>query len=416
MASSSRSKKAKTTNPLDLSRLLKDDDQKQKFLANFIQRPVLTPKYGSLADFESLGCNFPSLIRAQGLHVLVEDHGTYCPDLIRAFYCNLDVKNNVLHSWVKGKTITMTIPELAECLSIPCLGAELGGRQACPWEGFHKREFYFSLCRFSEAEISRKRTRSSDRETLGVGNLTIDYRLLHYFLVYVIYQKGGNYGQLQELDLKMMYGCVNMESINWAFVIMYHMLNVTRTNSPLPYAFQITRILKKFHVDFSIELPVQLNDKDNKIDQKILGKMQIYVTPDGTLRHKDSSIDAEDPINEPVIQEPAPHAPEITQPAADAAFQTIMDELLHIRQDVNSGLAHMNRLDARLASFETRVNSGFEGLNTLLTTGLESMDYRFDQLAFQQDDLTHDLQTISVRLDLMDASGSNDGGDGGNGG
>ncbi|KAF1880930.1 hypothetical protein Lal_00022960 [Lupinus albus] len=73
MGSSSRSKRVRNTNPLDLSRLLKDDEQQKRFLNHYIERPLMTPKYGSLAAFEEQGCHFPSLIRAQGLHVFVED-------------------------------------------------------------------------------------------------------------------------------------------------------------------------------------------------------------------------------------------------------------------------------------------------------------------------------------------------------
>lgn len=372
MASSSnpKSKKTKTPNPLDLSRLLKNDAQKQEFLANYNQRPLMTPKYGSLAEFEALGCTFPSLIRAQGLHVFVEDHGAYCPDLIRAFYCNLEVKDNVLHSWVKGQSITLTLPELAKCLSIPCVGADLGGRQDCPWADFNKRDFYFSLCRFTEAEISRKRQRSTaasatTRDTLGVGNLTVEYRLLHYFLVYIIYQKGSNYSQVQELDLQMLYGLVNMESINWAFVILYHMLNAKRTSSPLPYAFAITRILKKFKVDFSIELPVHITDKENKIDQASLGKMQIYVAQDGTLRHKDRQL----ADNEPAQQDPI----DPQNVGVPPHFQLIMDELASQRAYMSSRMdtidARLDIVDSHLAAFDTRMasmDSHFDEITSLL--------------------------------------------------
>ncbi|KAF1864768.1 hypothetical protein Lal_00039940 [Lupinus albus] len=99
MAPSSRSKRARNTNPLDLSRLLKDDEQQ------------------------------------------------------------------------KGKHFALTLTEFGECLSLPSTGVMLGSFIECPWSGFNKREFYFSHCRFFEAEISRKRSGSaagSSRETLGL--------------------------------------------------------------------------------------------------------------------------------------------------------------------------------------------------------------------------------------------------------
>ncbi|KAF1881597.1 hypothetical protein Lal_00039813 [Lupinus albus] len=158
MVPSSRSKRARNTNHLDLSCLLKDDEQQKRLLNHYIERPL---------------------------------------------------ENETLYSCVKGKHIALTLTEFGECLSLPSTGAILGSFIECPWSGFNKREFYFSLCHFSEAEISRKRSRSaagSSRETLGVGNLTVENRLLHYFMEYVIFQKGSNYSQVNDFDFNSYMG------------------------------------------------------------------------------------------------------------------------------------------------------------------------------------------------------------------
>ncbi|KAF1883325.1 hypothetical protein Lal_00015118 [Lupinus albus] len=311
MAPPSRSKRAQNTNPLDLSRLLKDDEQQKRFLNHYIERPIMTPKYGSLAAFKEQDCHFPSLIRAQGLHVFVEDKTSFYIELIRVFYCNLKLENETLYSYVKGKHIALTLTEFGECLSLPSTSAMLGSFIECPWSGFNKREFYFSLCRFSEAEISRKRSRSaagSSRETLGVGNLTIDNHLLHYFLEYVIFQKGSNYSQVNDFELQILYGILNMESINWSFVIFQLMINKTTKSGPLPYAFAITRILQKFNVDFTVELETPFSIKEHRIDLKSLGKMQIVEAPDSSLRHKDQQVEDDAPLEVPA--QPAPPAPQ----------------------------------------------------------------------------------------------------------
>ncbi|KAF1896252.1 hypothetical protein Lal_00018531 [Lupinus albus] len=149
MAPSSRSNRARNTNPLDPSRLLKDDEQQKWFLNHYIERPVMTPKYGSLAAFEEQGCHFPSLIRAQGLHVFVEDKTPFYIELIRVFYCNLKLKTKLYTPMSKANKLSLHILNLAN------------------------------------AEISWKRSRSaagSSRETLGVGNFIVENHLLHYFL------------------------------------------------------------------------------------------------------------------------------------------------------------------------------------------------------------------------------------------
>lgn len=382
MSSSSRSKKSITTNPLDLTHLLKDDSQKQRFIHRFLERPILTPKYGLLSVFEKHGCSFPSLIRDQALHVFVEDKANYYPELIRAFYCNLEVKDNVLYSWVKGKTIVMKLREFALCLNLPSAGAELGPLLPCPWADFVKKDFYYSLCRFSEEEIRRKRQRSassSNRDSFGTGNLTVDNRLLHYFLVYIIYQKSFNHATVTELDLEMMYGFIHNESVNWASVIMHSMLSHTTLTGALPYAFAVTRILKHFKVDLSNEFKVGVTITDNQIDLLSLGRMQINLCDDGVLRWHDEVAQVEE---EPV----AP--PAAAQGVGDAPTMLMfMNELRNLRQDMNTG---------------------FENINSRLLTGLESIDYRFDQLVLNQDALIQDVQALSVQIDLLDSSDSPD--------
>lgn len=388
MASSSRSKKPGIKNPLDLSRLLQNETQRTRFIHRYLERPVMTPKYGSLSAFEDVGCTFPELIRVQALHVFVENKAYFYPELIRVFYCNLEIKDGVLHSWVKGKAIILNLQEFAMCLNLPSVGAELGPLLQCPWKDFNKMDFYFSLCRFSEAEIRRKRQRtasSSQRETLGVGNMTVEYRLLHYFLVYIIYQKSSNYAQVAEFDLELLYGLVHKDSINWAFLIMYHMSSQTSKTGALPYAFAITRILKHFNVDLSNEIKVGVTVKDNQIDLTSLGRMQIRVSADGILRWTDEE--------EPVVQENV------------ADDQAVGDQVVG---DASS----LNMIMAEIRSMRQAMNSGFESLNSRLLTGLESIDYRFDQMALQHEEIIQDMQALSVRLDLMDASDSHDGGAG----
>ncbi|KAF1895944.1 hypothetical protein Lal_00033894 [Lupinus albus] len=336
MAPSSRSKRARNTNPLNLSRLLKDDEQQKRFLNHYIERPVMTPKYGSLTTFEEQGCHFPSLIRAQGLHVFIEDKTPFYIELIRVFYCNLKLENETMYSYVKGKHITLTLTEFGECLSLPSTGAMLGSFIECPWSGFNKREFYFSLCRFSEAEISRKRSRSaasSSHETLGVGNLTVENRLLHYFL-----------------------------DINWSFVIFQLMINQTTKSGPLSHAFAITRIQQKFIVDFTIELETLFSIKEHRIDLTSLGKMQIVEAPDGSLRHKDQQVEDDAPLEAPA--QPAPPAPQDLGNSLD--YQSIMDELAGQRAELVNMRAYMttrmDHIDSRLDSMDSR----FDEITSLL--------------------------------------------------
>ncbi|KAF1892943.1 hypothetical protein Lal_00048542 [Lupinus albus] len=278
MAPSYRSKRARNTNPLDLSRLLKDDEQQKRFLNHYIERPVMTPKYGSFAAFEEQGCHFPSLIWAQGLHVFVED-----------------------------KTPS-------------------------------------TLSLFESAA-------GSSRETLGVDNLIVENRLLHYFLEYVIFEKGSKYSQVNDFELQLLYGILNMESINWSFIIFQLMINQTTKFGLLAYAFAITRILQKFNVDFTIELETPFSIKEHRIDLTSLGKMQIVEAPDGSLRHKDHQVEDDAPLEAPA--QPAPPAPQDL--GNSPYYQSIMDELAGQREKLVNMCSYM-------------------------TTRMDHMDSRFDEI------------------------------------
>ncbi|KAF1859034.1 hypothetical protein Lal_00000858 [Lupinus albus] len=225
----------------------------------------MTPKYGSLAAFEEPGCHFPYLIRAQGLH---KTKTLFYIELIRVFYCNLKLENETLYSYVKGKHIALTLTEFGECLSLPSTGAMLGSFIECPWRGFNKRDFYFSLCRFSEAEISRKRSR------FAVGSLA--KLLVRKSPIALLSGKGSNYSQVNDFELQLLYGILNMESINWSFVIFQLMLNQTTKSGPLPYAFAITRILQKFNMDFSMSWRLHFPSRNIKLISHLWGKCKLW--------------------------------------------------------------------------------------------------------------------------------------------
>ncbi|KAF1891468.1 hypothetical protein Lal_00039598 [Lupinus albus] len=57
--------------------------------------------------------------------------------------------------------------------------------------------------------------------------------------------------------------------INWALTVMRHMWSVRETNSPLPYAIIISKILEHFGVSTAGESKIILNVRDSKIDVDI---------------------------------------------------------------------------------------------------------------------------------------------------
>ncbi|KAF1879778.1 hypothetical protein Lal_00039722 [Lupinus albus] len=75
---------------------------------------------------------------------------------------------------------------------------------------YDHKKFYLSIGRISKEEIERRKQQSlgetvKNRDILSVGYLTLEYRLVHYFLTYVILPKFSNYSQISDIELQLMY-------------------------------------------------------------------------------------------------------------------------------------------------------------------------------------------------------------------
>ncbi|KAF1888990.1 hypothetical protein Lal_00039645 [Lupinus albus] len=71
---------------------------------------------------------------------------------------------------------------------------------SCDWDNYDRKRFYLYICRITKEEIERRKQQSlgksvKDRDILSVGYLTLEDRLVHYFLTYVILLKISNYLQ-----------------------------------------------------------------------------------------------------------------------------------------------------------------------------------------------------------------------------
>ncbi|MED6153923.1 hypothetical protein PIB30_106818 [Stylosanthes scabra] len=50
---------------------------------------------------------------------------------------------------------------------------------------------------------------------LTVGLLSVEHRLLHYFITYMLVPRSGNHGLILDEDLEIMWRMVNGQQINW---------------------------------------------------------------------------------------------------------------------------------------------------------------------------------------------------------
>ncbi|KAF1885956.1 hypothetical protein Lal_00018497 [Lupinus albus] len=153
----------------------------------------------------------------------------------------------------------------------PKYGDITGFGLICDWDDYDRKKFYLSICRIPKEEIERRKQQSlgetvKNRDILSAGYLTLEDRLIHYFLTYVILPKFSNHSQISDIELQLMYAIKFNIKINWAKMIMQQMWHVRDSQSLLPYAIFITKILEHFGVSLDGETKVALNLRESKVN------------------------------------------------------------------------------------------------------------------------------------------------------
>ncbi|KAF1889085.1 hypothetical protein Lal_00035257 [Lupinus albus] len=98
------------------------------------------------------------------------------------------------------------------------------------------------------------------------GSLSVENRLLHYIIAYILVQRNTNHAQPTVNDLRFMYAIKNNVMINWPEEILKIM------NSSI----FISRIVDYLHIDVSDTIIVEYTDKDHLVGESLIHKMGIY--------------------------------------------------------------------------------------------------------------------------------------------
>ncbi|KAF1878078.1 hypothetical protein Lal_00022788 [Lupinus albus] len=394
---SSKSKQTSKSNLLNLTRLLANDAQRKVFEENFHERAIFTPKYGNIGNFEFEDFLFPYFLRQQKLFDFCCEANYIYPKLVRVFYCNMNFRKNLMTSHVKGKDIVLDMKTFSSiCCDIPTIGDITGFGLVCEWDDYDRKKFYLSICRISKEEIERRKQQSlgetvKNRDILSAGYLTLEDRLIHYFLSYVILLNFSNHSQISDIELQLMYAIKFNIKINWIKMIMNQMWHVRGSQSLLPYAIFITKILEHFGVSLDGETKVALNIRETKVDIEVVHKMGFVIDPitRRTCKHRTDRQPA--PTDEP---EPtaAPNQPEShAQSSASAAMPTnqmIMDELVSLRSYITT----------RMDTFDTQSQQIHYELHRL-SSRLSNMDVDEDR-GDCEEDLAPDLGTVLMKIPI----------------
>ncbi|KAF1888347.1 hypothetical protein Lal_00015765 [Lupinus albus] len=109
------------------------------------------------------------------------------------------------------------------------------------------------------------------------GSLSVENRLLHYIIAYILVQRNTNHAQPTVNDMRFMYAVKNNVMINWPEEILKIMNCVSLSQSKLlPYSIFISRIVDYLHIDVSDTIIVEYTYKDHLVGESLIHKMGIY--------------------------------------------------------------------------------------------------------------------------------------------
>ncbi|KAF1872163.1 hypothetical protein Lal_00033817 [Lupinus albus] len=166
------------------------------------------------------------------------------PTYIREFYANFRYKDGKYWSMISGNLFELNDDMFMNVGGLSSSGYGIGD---CSWvkENFDPTEVYKSFLRGPHLYIQGQLTKA--------GSLSVENRLLHYIIAYILVQRNTNHAQPTVNDLRFMYA-----------------------SKLLPYSIFISRIVDYLHIDVSDTIIVEYTDKDHLVGESLIHKMSIY--------------------------------------------------------------------------------------------------------------------------------------------
>ncbi|KAI5430438.1 hypothetical protein KIW84_034861 [Lathyrus oleraceus] len=250
-----------------------------------------------------------------GLSDLICYNINFYPKLVKVFYSNMVKKKEKLTFVVKGVPISMTVVELSDILEIPIGGHKFVGTKAL-WEDYRKHAFYYSLSRLSEHMFYNKRKKSFGGDLLervywSPAKFSIDDRMLHYFLAYVIVPRFSNHCTITDPEMMLLCAIKNNFRVDWGHTIISHMMSHDEYAEGLPYAYFLTKIFHHFNINMENELSFSMEKPSYMISIKLINRKMGVVYNHRT--HEVKYLDIDDEETQPEV-----HSDEDINPPSEA--------------------------------------------------------------------------------------------------
>ncbi|KAF1884417.1 hypothetical protein Lal_00033423 [Lupinus albus] len=248
-------------------------------------------------------------------------------------------------------------------------------------ENFDPTEVYKSFLRGPHLYIQGQLTKA--------GSLSVENRLLHYIIAYILVQRNTNHAQPTVNDLRFMYAVKNNVMINWPEEILKIMNSVSLSQSKLlPYSIFISRIVDYLHIDVTDTIIVEYTDKDHLVGESLIHKMGIYKYGTTWQYQEDYTtigLDLSDDDNQGGMGDQ--HATTQGEPSGTAPHNSAF------------GLDQLEAMEQRL---NNRMDLHFQGLKDSYFVGMEQYEERQTAYSYNQfQELRNMIQSTAEAQNAM---------------
>ncbi|KAF1885940.1 hypothetical protein Lal_00018481 [Lupinus albus] len=238
-------------------------------LTKFQGRKLTYARYVDDSWLVEQGFHFLHELEVQGTNTFIELNDKLYPSLIREFYSNFQFKDVVYITMVKGKVIMLDEDLFLAFGGLSRSGSPLGDWENEKWESLNIVDMYKSCLSgphyFMLGELTK------------VGSLTIESRLLHYVISYILVQHNTNHAQPTIHNMKLLFAIREGILVNWPAEILKVMFGIATSSSKfLAYGIFISRIIDHVEID-TFDIDFQLtNTRDHLLGEYLIHKVGIY--------------------------------------------------------------------------------------------------------------------------------------------
>jgi len=185
------------------------EDNIQVFLIEMNRKQINIPKVLRFSWLRAKGFeNLFQQLKHQMLKSFLELSGKIYPDLVNVFFTNLEFKNDMLLSSIKGILMEINKKTWKDVTGLKSRGVQVRKGETGVVPEFNKVQYYGQCLRNPAGEIKH----------FHVGGLKVDQRLLDMIVTLIFVSRGSNHSTLNEEDLILMYCIQHNIQVDWIYV------------------------------------------------------------------------------------------------------------------------------------------------------------------------------------------------------